>query len=132
MTAATSDTFFDGRIRISQPTDGYRFSIDAVILAHHVSLRPQETVLDLGTGCGIIAVLMAFRHPTVRFHAVEVQPVLAELARSNVAANDLQERIDVHCLDMRSLKPSAWGAPMDVVVTMWEGSLWASMRGTKV
>jgi tRNA1Val (adenine37-N6)-methyltransferase len=117
MTSATTDTFFGGRIRVCQPADGYRFSIDAVILAHHAIPRPQETVLDLGTGCGIIAVLMALRHPTVHFHAVEVQPLLAELARANVAANDLQERIDVHCLDMRSLYSSAWRAPVDMAVS---------------
>ena len=53
--ALTTDTFFGGRIRVKQNRSGYRFSIDAVLLAGHVNPRPGDTILDLGTGCGIIA-----------------------------------------------------------------------------
>jgi len=50
-----------GRLRIVQPRAGYRFSIDALLLAHFVRLREGAFVLELGTGSGVIAVLLARR-----------------------------------------------------------------------
>ena len=47
----TTDTFFNGRVRIRQSRSGYRFSIDAVLLAALTIPRPKDTLLDLGTGC---------------------------------------------------------------------------------
>ena len=115
-TAPTSDAFFGGRLNIAQSRLGYRFSIDAVILAHFVRLRGAERVLDLGTGCGIIPLMLAFRHPRVRVWGVEIQAELAALAAANVAANRMGDRITVIADDMRHLTAIATGGVMDVVV----------------
>ena len=58
MSKFTYDSFFNGRIKIMQHKNGYRFSIDAVILADYASKRPAKRVLDLGTGCGIIPLII--------------------------------------------------------------------------
>lgn len=115
-TAPTRDAFFGGRLRVAQSRLGYRFSIDAVILAHFVRLRGAERVLDLGTGCGIIPLMLAFRHPRVRVWGVEIQAELAALAAANVAANRLDERIVIIADDMRHLTATVTGGVMDVVV----------------
>jgi len=115
-TEITSDAFLDGRLRIAQSRSGYRFSIDAVILAHFIQLRGEERVLDLGTGCGVIPLLLAFRHPGLRVWAVEIQPELAALAAANVAANRMEDRIRVITGDMRHLTATATGGVMDVAV----------------
>jgi len=79
MNRHTADTFFNGRIKVRQDKSGYRFSIDAVLLADFVRARSKNTVVDLGTGCGIIPLILALRNPEARFFGVEIQPTLAEM-----------------------------------------------------
>lgn len=117
MEPLTHDHFFNGRIVLNQPKSGYRFSIDAVILSHLVCPAPKETVLDLGTGCGVIAIMLAFRHPDLRVIGVEIQPSLSGLARQNVADNRLVDRIRIIGKDMVQLSLADIDAPVDRVVT---------------
>lgn len=117
MEPLTRDHFFNGRIILNQPESGYRFSIDAVILSHLVSPAPGETILDLGTGCGVIPIMLAFRHPDIRVIGVEIQPALSRLARQNVADNRLTHRIRMIEKDIGRLLPADIGGPVDRVVT---------------
>ncbi len=116
MDEVTVDTFFDGRILVKQERSGYRFSIDAVLLAHHAASQPGDKVLELGTGCGIVALIMAYRRPAIVVYAVEVQSRLARLARLNVADNRMQGRITVLATDMKQLRPAITGGAVDLVV----------------
>lgn len=116
MPPLTHDPFLNGNIILKQPQNGYRFSIDAVVLAHRVRPLGTETILDLGTGCGVIPLILAFRHATVRLVGVEIQAELADLARQNVAANGLADRIHIVTGDMRRLTPAGVGGPVDMVV----------------
>ena len=116
MASQTTDTFFGGKLRINQEAAGYRFSIDAVLLAHHVRPRAGEKLLDLGTGCGIIPLILAYRNPEITAIGIEIQNELADLAISNVNANHMRNRIAVLQLDMRNLKPVMIDGPADVVV----------------
>ena len=50
---------FDGRLRIIQKKEGYRFSLDAILLAHFTSLIKAHSIVDLGTGSGIIPLVLA-------------------------------------------------------------------------
>ena len=112
------DTFIDGHLRIRQSRTGYRFSIDAPILASHaVPNKPGERILDLGTGCGIMALLTAFRYPDAHIVGVEIQAELAVLARVNVEGNGFQSRISIIEGDMLQLGAGELGPPMDMVMT---------------
>ncbi len=112
----SEDAFFNGTIRIRQHKNGYRFSIDAVILAWHVQPAPGAKVVDLGTGCGIIPLILAFRHPKITVAGLEVQPRLAAIARENVRANQMDDRIAIVQADFR-MQPGPVGAgAVDVVV----------------
>ncbi len=113
----TTDAFFNGRVTVFQGRLGYRFSIDAVLLAAHADPRPEDTVVDLGTGCGIIPLLMAFRHPGMRVSGVEIQRKLAEIATLNVRENDMTDRVRILHADIRDLSPTAVSGPVDLVVT---------------
>jgi tRNA1Val (adenine37-N6)-methyltransferase len=117
MSSLTTDTFFDGKIRVMQYRRGYRFSIDAVLLAHHAAPRRRDKVLDLGTGCGIISLIMARRRCDLKIYAVEVQTELADLAVSNVHQNQLEDRIDVLCTDMKLLTLQLTSGPFDLIVS---------------
>ena len=113
----TTDSFFDGKIRVMQNRRGYRFSIDAVLLAYQAKPRAQEKILDLGTGCGIISLIMASRRTDLKIYAVEVQRELADLAATNVRQNRLQGRIDVLCMDMKLLTQKMTAGSFDLIVS---------------
>ncbi len=117
MNPLTADTFFNGRIRVKQNRAGYRFSIDAVLIAGLTIPSPDDTILDLGTGCGIIPLILAYRHPKIKVYGVEVQQQLADLATINVEENRMKDRITIHCMDMKKLKHDMMSGPVDLVVS---------------
>jgi tRNA1Val (adenine37-N6)-methyltransferase len=102
--AETLDTFFHGRVRILQPKKGYRFSVDAPLLADFVRTRPEDDALELGTGSGVISLLLSIK-PFRKITALEIQPGLAGLARRNVEQNDLGGRITIVGADLRTYAP---------------------------
>jgi len=100
----TLDSFFHGRILVGQKKKGYRFAVDAPLLAAFIETRAEDELCELGTGCGIIPLLLGvrpFRHIT----ALEVQGPLADLARRNVKRNNLEGRITVVRADFREFRP---------------------------
>lgn len=108
MTAYTDDAFLDGRLRVLQPQKGLRAGSDAVFLAAAVVAVAGigERVLDVGAGCGIVALCLAARLPGVAVDALEVQPEFADLARQNAERNGFEDRISVHLGDLAA-PPSA-------------------------
>jgi len=116
MKAMTSDSYFKGQIRIRQDQSGYHFSIDAVLLAFYARPHPGDRVLDLGTGCGIIPLIMAYRNPKIMIYGIEVQKELSELANLNVKDNRMQDRITIVCQDMKSLRSEMISGLVDLVV----------------
>jgi len=113
----TLDTLEEGKLRILQPERGYRFSVDALLLADFVRPAVGERILEIGAGCGVISLLLALHHPTLHIVAVEIQPELAELAAQNAAMNGLETRIKVLCRDIRELTLRDIGPPADRVLT---------------
>lgn len=101
---------------IKQPEKGYRFSMDALLLANHVNPRGNQRILDLGTGCGVIALIVARRFPHVKLYGVEIQESLARLAHFNVYKNRLERQIKVICADMNCLCEKDIEGPVDMVV----------------
>jgi tRNA1Val (adenine37-N6)-methyltransferase len=99
----TLDTLFGGRLKIAQPRHGYRFSIDAPILAHFAGPAAQEPIVDLGCGSGVVALILAFKFGAGRITAIELQPRLAGLAERNVRDNGLEGRIRVVEADLADL-----------------------------
>lgn len=87
-------------LRIIQDPSAFCFGMDAVLLSDFARIRPGDRVGDLGTGTGILALLLAGREPRSTFEAFEIQPAMADMARRSVLLNGLQTRIVVHCGDM--------------------------------
>ncbi|MFC1858714.1 tRNA1(Val) (adenine(37)-N6)-methyltransferase [Thermodesulfobacteriota bacterium] len=117
MNILSIDTFFNGRIKVRQHRHGYRFSIDAILLAHHVTPRPGDRILDLGTGCGIIALILAYRCPDIDIVGIEVQKELAEVAALNVKENFLEDRICIVCDDLKAVGSDAIPRPVNIIVS---------------
>lgn len=107
----TLDTFYHGRIRVLQKRKGYRFSVDAPLLADFIRTRRTDDVLEVGTGSGVISLLLGGR-PFRRITAIEIQRGLAALAGRNFALNGLEDRINVVRADYRQFRP---GRKFDLV-----------------
>jgi tRNA1Val (adenine37-N6)-methyltransferase len=116
MSHNTTDTFFDGALSVMQSRTGYRFSIDAILLASAIEPKAGQTVVDLGTGCGIIPLILAYRQPDIRIYGVEMQADLVELARTNATRSRMADRIHIVPADIRQLKAEQVDGPVDLVV----------------
>jgi tRNA1Val (adenine37-N6)-methyltransferase len=105
-TERTRDTLFDGELHCVQHRDGYRFSVDPVLLAHFVHLTTDERILDLGAGCGVIGLILLYRkNSSVKsLTAFEIQAGLAGLARENIELNQFQKKMAVVEGDLRNIK----------------------------
>jgi tRNA1Val (adenine37-N6)-methyltransferase len=111
----TTDSLFGGRLKIIQKKRGYRFSIDAAILAHHIRLKATDIAVDLGTGCGIIPLLLSLQTPSAHIYGIEIQKDLAELASRNVRLNQMEGRITIVHADMKDFKSYLTPGTVDVV-----------------
>ncbi len=112
----TEETFFGGRLRVRQFRDGYRFSIDAVLLADFARPLVGEKVLELGAGCGIVSLVLAHHCPWATLVGVEIQDALADLAAQNVAVNDLSDRVEIRREDLRRMRHGPGDSVFDLVV----------------
>ena len=97
----TSDSLFDGELTVYQEKDGYRFSIDAVLLAGLTRVRASDKVIDLGTGCGVIPLILNHRKRGASYVGLEIQSELVALARKNIEINSLTDRIKILQMDFR-------------------------------
>jgi len=112
----TFDTLFDGKLKFFQARDGYRFSLDAVLLAHFVTLRAHEKIVDLGSGNGVVPLILAFLYPSIAITGIEFQAPLASRARRNLELNQLDQRIRIVQGDVRAVKDIAAPESFDVAV----------------
>jgi tRNA1Val (adenine37-N6)-methyltransferase len=101
-TNETLDSIKD--IKLFQSIKGYRFSIDAVLLENFISSRHSSKGIELGTGSGVISILLAKRLSKVNITAVELQKTLADRAKRNIKLNDLEDRIGIIHKNIKDLK----------------------------
>ncbi len=104
MQEETLDKILNGGLRVFQKKKGYRFSLDSILLAHFVSLKPQAKAIDLGCGSGIILLVLAKHFPHVDFSGLEVQEELAYMAKKNIKINSLEDIVKVFTGDAKKVK----------------------------
>ncbi|MBU4151747.1 MAG: tRNA1(Val) (adenine(37)-N6)-methyltransferase [Proteobacteria bacterium] len=115
-TTSSPDTLFDGKLICAQSRSGYRFSIDAVLLAHFVTPRRHDRILDLGAGCGVISLILASRYPDVTLTCLEIQESLVQLIHYNIHENTLGDRLQVVTGDLCSITGLVPAGEHDLVV----------------
>lgn len=103
--------------QIIQKTDGFCFGMDAVLLSGFASVRKGEKALDLGTGTGIIPILLKAKTEGEHFSALEIQEEMADMARRSVAANHLEKDITVVTGDIKEASRIFGAASFDVVTS---------------
>jgi tRNA1Val (adenine37-N6)-methyltransferase len=113
----SNDTLRGYDLLIKQPERGYRFSLDALLLADFVRLPPQAFVVDLGTGCGVLPLMMARKSRDARFVAFENNPDMVTLASENVRANGLDGRVEIVIDDILNCRPRFPVSSFDLAVS---------------
>ncbi len=96
------DYFMDGRLKLIQSKDGYRFSIDAILLAEFVTIRQGDVVVDLGTGCGVIPLILLLTKLVGYAFGLEIQEELADQASRNVFLNGFDDKIGIILGDIKN------------------------------
>ena len=97
-------------LKLIQRKNGLTFGTDAYLLASYVTPSPNAVCVDLGSGSGIIPLLLAQRAKVGRVVGVEIQPPFAELIERNAALNGLQDRVFTACADVRDMTQLRLGA----------------------
>lgn len=120
----TLDALTCGNLFVLQKRQGYRYSLDAYLLAAFVEESPAAQVLDIGSGSGVISLLLA-AVKGLSVTGVEIQESIAEMARRSIRFAGLQERINIVSADIRE-----YGGPaVDAVVSnppyrpVWTGRI---------
>jgi tRNA1Val (adenine37-N6)-methyltransferase len=98
----TLDALFGGALKLYQRKRGYRFSLDSVLLADFATIRPGNRVIDLGTGNGVMPLILAYRYPSIAVTGIEIQREMADRAERNVRLNGYEDRIAIGCIDISS------------------------------
>ena len=104
-------------LELIQDPNKFCFGVDAVFLSDFVRVKPGETVLDMGTGNGIIPVLLSAKTQGKKFTGLEIQPDTAEMARRSVRLNHLEERIEIVTGDIKEAAEIFKPAFFDVITT---------------
>jgi tRNA1Val (adenine37-N6)-methyltransferase len=114
-----TETTLDGikNIRVYQNKQGYRFSVDALLLSSFVNVRHLENIADLGAGSGIIGLLLARKYPGAKVLLVELQKSLFALAERNIVLNNMEERVQVFLADIKDMKKTVQSRSYDLVVS---------------
>ena len=103
--------------KIIQDKGRFCFGMDAVLLSGFARVKQGEKVLDLGTGTGIIPILLEAKTDGEHFTGLEIQPESADMASRSVAYNDLQDKIDIVVGDIKDASQRFGASSFDVITT---------------
>lgn len=102
-------------LNIIQDTRGFCFGIDAVLLANFGEVKKEDKVIDLGTGTGVIPILIAGKTEAEHIVGLEIQPNMADMAKRSVMLNELEQRVEIIEGDLKEA-PKIFGlAQFDMV-----------------
>lgn len=103
-------------LRIIQKKNGFRFGMDAVLLADFARVGERDAVADFGAGTGILSFLLAGRGRGRQIDAIEIQQDMADMAKRSVALNGLTERIRVHHIPVEAADTVLAAGSLDAIV----------------
>lgn len=111
------DELHRNQYKIIQNPQGFCFGMDAVLLSGFAEVYKGEQVLDLGTGTGIIPILLEAKTEGKHFIGLEIQEYSADMAKRSVLLNDLQEKVEIVCGDIKTVSKRFGKSVFDVVTT---------------
>lgn len=102
--------------KIIQSKDTFMFGIDSVLLAHFAKHKPKDKVIDLGTGTGVIPILMEARYGGSDYTGIDIIEKSTNMAQRSVLLNNLEDKIKIECCDLKSYYKKT-SKKFDVVTT---------------
>lgn len=104
--------------KVLQKTHGFRFSIDAVLLSHFITptLNKRQRLLDLGTGSGVMPLLLAAQYDKLQIDGIELQSDIADMATRSVLYNHMEQHIQIYHQDLTEL-PKSFEQQYDFVIS---------------
>lgn len=102
---------------IIQDRKRFCFGMDAVLLSGFAKVKPGGKVLDLGTGTGIIPILLEAKTKGDHFTGLEIQPESADMAARSVAYNNLEKKVDIVTGDIKDASKIFGASSFDVITT---------------
>ena len=90
-------------ITLHTPAGTFPLSTDSILLSDFAMLPKNANVLDLGSGCGTLALLLCARNPHCRVTGIEIDPASHNAAIDNIFRNGLNDRVSSICADLRAL-----------------------------
>jgi len=108
---------FNGRLAVYQGKSGYRFSVDSILLGAFAAQRVSGSVADLGTGCGILPIIIHRHTNGTHITGIEIQEDLAALARKNIKLGACGPRVSIACADIRDHRAGFSPETFDCVIT---------------
>lgn len=97
-------TIFQDETKIYQLTNGFRFSVDPIILVDFFRGNPTKKILDIGSGSGIIPILLAKKKKMENITGIEIQEDSFELLKKNLKENSLENKIRIVLGDVNNFK----------------------------
>ena len=105
-------------LKIIQNKNGFCFGMDSVLLSDFAKeIKKNSSILDMGTGTGILSILLSAKTQETKITGVEIQPEVAEMAQRSVQLNHLEERIHIICKDIKELKEIYKVGSFEAIVT---------------
>lgn len=105
-------------LKLIQNPDWFCFGIDSILLVDFAKkMKNNSNVIDLGTGTGILPILLSCKTKGTHFTGIEIQEEVANIAKRNVLLNNLQDKIDIFNMDILNLKSKFSKGSFNVVIT---------------
>lgn len=105
-------------LKIIQREDGFCFGMDSILLSDFAKdIKPKSKVLDLGTGTGILGILLCGKTELEKIIGIEIQQEMAEMAQKSIFLNHLENRFEIRQMDIKNLKEIFPKESFDAIVT---------------
>ena len=111
------DLEFKG-LKIIQNKEGFCFGIDSILLSDYAkNIKPGTKVIDIGTGTGIIGILLCKKSKAAHITGIEIQAEVADMAKRSIKLNGLEEKFDIKNINIKDVFEEIEPNTIDVVVT---------------
>ena len=105
-------------LKIIQKKHGFKFGVDSILITDFSKrIKKNSIVMDIGTGTGVIAILLAAKTTASKIYAVEIQPDMADMAKRSVILNGLEKKVEVLNTNIKDILGYVNKNSIDVIVS---------------